>query len=84
MIGLIASPLTRGLFVAALVLGAVFSIYTKGRTDGKNLMREAARVEAGKRIVEMEKANETFRNLSARERCLAFMRDSGLPEQSCD
>jgi len=43
-----------------------------------------ARIEAGKRIVEMEQANEQFRKLPALDRCRLFMRDSGLPEHNCD
>jgi hypothetical protein len=42
-----------------------------------------ARIEAGKRIVEMEKHNAEFRKLPAVDRCRAFMRDSGLPERHC-
>ena len=42
-----------------------------------------ARIEAGKRITQMETNDEAFRKLPAVERCRAFMRDSGLPEQHC-
>lgn len=51
---------------------------------GQEAERQAARVEAGKRIQEMEKTNEAFRKLPAADRCRAFMRDSGLPEHNCD
>lgn len=54
--------------------------YNEGRAYEKQL----ARIEAGKRIKEMEQSNEKFRSLSARDRCIAFMRDSGLPERHCD
>jgi hypothetical protein len=50
---------------------------------GRRFEREAAKIEAGKRIIEMEKANESFRALPALERCRAFMRDSGLPDDHC-
>lgn len=53
--------------------------YDRGRADEQ----QAAKIEAGKRIIEMEKANESFRSLSARDRCIAFLRDSGLPEHHC-
>jgi hypothetical protein len=43
-----------------------------------------ARVEAGNRIIEMEKNDEGFRKLPALDRCRLFMRDSGLPEHHCD
>lgn len=53
--------------------------YELGRAEE----RQAAIIAAGKRIIEMEKANESFRTLPPRDRCLAFMRDSGLPEHHC-
>lgn len=52
--------------------------------NGRNAEREAARIEAAKRITEMEKSDAEFRHLSSRERCIAFMRDSGLPEHHCN
>lgn len=51
---------------------------------GVEAERTAARIEAGKRIVEMEKSNAEFQKLPARDRCIAFMRDSGLPANNCD
>lgn len=39
--------------------------------------------EAVARINNLEKNNANFRNLSDRDRCLVFMRDSGLPDSSC-
>ncbi len=52
--------------------------------DGVASEQTKARIEAGKRIVEMEANNEAFRKLPALERCRAFMRDSGLPVDECD
>ena len=53
--------------------------------EGVKSEQTRARIEAGRRIIEMEKQNEAFRNLSARDRCIAFMRDSGLPVgNNCD
>jgi hypothetical protein len=50
--------------------------------------REAAKAEAAKealnRITKLEKNDASFRKLSSRERCLAFMRDSKLPDGNCD
>jgi hypothetical protein len=43
-----------------------------------------ARIEAGKRITEMETNDEAFRKLPAADRCRAFMRDSGLPIDHCN
>ncbi len=50
---------------------------------GRAAERDAAKIEAGKRIIEMEKTNESFRSLPALDRCRAFMRDSGLPIDEC-
>lgn len=75
---------------AGLILALLASLYGwhKWQTHaafnaGRAAERKAAMIEAGKRIQDMEKNNEQFRNLSARERCVAFMRDSGLPENHC-
>lgn len=54
------------------------------RNEGFELCQQQARIEAGKRIVEMEKSHEQFRSLPALDRCRAFMRDSGLPERHCN
>jgi len=43
-----------------------------------------ARIEAGNRILEMEKNDEGFRELPALDRCRLFMRDSGLPIDHCN
>jgi hypothetical protein len=55
---------------------------------GRHEEGEAARIEAAKnalnRIEKLEKNNADFRKLSDRDRCLVFMRDSGLPERECD
>lgn len=51
--------------------------------DGVKSEQARARIEAGKRIAEMEKTDETFRKLPALDRCRLFMRDSGLPEHHC-
>lgn len=71
---------------------AVLSVWAWHRAQVSAAYREGvkseqtrARIEAGKRIIEMEKQNEAFRNLSSRDRCIAFLRDSGLPIGSnCD
>lgn len=51
---------------------------------GQDDVRKDAALEALDRIAEMEKNNANFKSLDARERCLVFMRDSGLPESGCD
>ncbi|MCK8781117.1 hypothetical protein M0654_14110 [Rhizobium sp. NTR19] len=55
---------------------------------GQSIERDAAAIEEGKRAIErvgqLERNNADFKKLSPRDRCLVFMRDSGLPEQSCD
>jgi hypothetical protein len=52
--------------------------------DGIASEQTKARIEAGKRITEMETNDEAFRKLPALERCRAFMRDSGLSIDHCD
>lgn len=72
----------------ALAVAAMIGWHFKSNHDayerGRGVERQAAIVAAGKRIIEMEKNNEAFRALPARDRCLAFMRDSGLPAGHCD
>lgn len=55
---------------------------------GKGAERQRAGVEAAhnalNRIKDMEKNNADFLALPDRQRCLVFMRDSGLPESECD
>lgn len=57
-------------------------------TYGTLRERESAKVEAAKealgRITKMEKNDASFRKLPSRERCLAIVRDSGLPDSTCD
>jgi hypothetical protein len=76
----------QGLIVAAvmILLGYHWNAVRQARNEGRELERAAARIEAAKRIQDMEKNNAQFRSLSARDRCLAFMRDSGLPASHCD
>ena len=51
--------------------------------EGVKSEQTRARIEAGKRIIEMEKNDAEFRKLSDLDRCRVFMRDSGLPEHHC-
>lgn len=53
-------------------------------TAGQDDVRTQAALEALDRIAEMEKNNAKFKSLDAHERCLVFMRDSGLPDSECD
>lgn len=75
--------------VAALgvILGAALAYYPS-KLVGAHEARQAQQIKAAKealdRINSLEKNNANFRNLPARDRCLVFMRDSGLPEDSCD
>lgn len=75
----------QGLIVAAvmIVLGYHWNAVRQARNEGREQERAAARIEAGKRIIEMERNNAEFSKLSARDRCLAFMRDSGLSADHC-
>lgn len=83
MIGFLFSPIGKMLgaaVVAVLVVGGAF-------TYGKSVGRQGAAVEAAQnalnRIEDVEKNNADFLALPDRERCLVFMRDSGLPKEHC-
>ncbi|WP_245493223.1 hypothetical protein [Rhizobium leguminosarum] len=77
-------PIAGGL---GIILGAAVMFYP-AKWIGAGDEREAAQIRAGKeallRVQNLEKNNAGFRNKSARDRCLVFMRDSGLPIESCD
>ena len=77
-------PVGRYLLICFGLLLVIAEIDHRGYARGKADTLEASRIEAGKRILTMEKHDETFRRLPARDRCLAFMRDSGLPDIACD
>lgn len=64
-------------------LALVWQVDSRAYDRGRKAEQEAARIAAGKRIVEMEKTNEAFRSLPALDRCRAFMRDSGLSIDNC-
>ncbi|WP_064712096.1 hypothetical protein [Rhizobium bangladeshense] len=73
--------------VAGLVLGAALIFYPAkwmGVSEERQVQQVKAAKEALDRINSLEKNNANFRKLPARDRCLVFMRDSGLPEDSCD
>jgi hypothetical protein len=71
---------------AGAALGAVLAFYPAkliGRSEGRASIQAEAAKEALERIGNLEKNNENFRKLSDRDRCLVFMRDSGLPDENC-
>lgn len=77
-------PVIGGL---GLILGASLMFYPAkwiGASSERQALQIRAAAEALDRIQDLEKNNANFRNLPAHERCLVFMRDSGLPESSCD
>lgn len=67
---------------------AVAAAYLVGNVTGKWAERKNAEIRAAKaamkRIEEMEKNNENFRNLSAYKKCIAFASDSGFDNSVCD
>jgi hypothetical protein len=69
-------------------LWAQASLSYPGKWIGACDERQAAQIRAGKealdRVQTLEKNNANFRNLSDRDRCLVFMRDSGLPDGAYD
>lgn len=66
---------------AALITGPV---YFYGKSEGKDAAAAKAAAEAIIRVQQLEKSNAKFRTLSAHDRCLVLMRDSGLPDSECD
>ncbi|WP_242217948.1 hypothetical protein [Shinella zoogloeoides] len=87
MTGLLdAAKLAAGALLGALAVYAYTQAVSlpAARSEGRALERAAAAAEAISRIQELEKNNETFRSLSPRDRCLALMRDSRLPDAGCD
>lgn len=85
-----SNPLSIADIVKLFCVGAVcIAIGTvAGTWHGKSLGKAEAEATAAKlaleRVQELEKNNANFKNLPSRERCLVFMRDSGLPENNCD
>lgn len=73
--------------VAALIVGGIVA-YGPAYLHGKSIARSQIEAEAAKealnRIQTLEKNNEAFKSLSNRDRCVVFMRDSGLPDSACD
>ncbi|MGY5793659.1 hypothetical protein ACXHXM_25955 len=72
---------------AGAALGASLAFYPAklvGRSEGRASIQAEAAKEALERIDNLEKNNASFRKLSDRDRCLVFMRDSGLPDSACD
>lgn len=71
----------------AAVLGTLISaapIYFYAKHVEATEIQLQATKDALARIQKMEQTNATFKNLPAHDRCLAFMRDSGLPVSECD
>jgi len=72
---------------AGAVIGACLAFYPAkliGRSEGRAAVQAEAAKEALERIDNLEKNNASFRKLSDRDRCLVFMRDSGLQDSACD
>ncbi|NWJ24781.1 hypothetical protein [Rhizobium sp. RM] len=69
---------------ALLALGSFYLGKSEGRSEGRAEMQVEAAKEALERITKLEKNNAAFMDLSARHRCLVFMRDSRLPDSACD
>lgn len=79
-------PWAGGAVLGIAVAAGPLYLYGRhtGAADTRAAIEAKAAREAFDRIQDMEKTDEEFRHLPARERCLAFMRDSGLPGDECD
>ena len=86
MMALLALMPSWGKWVA-VALGGVLLVtvpFLYGRSVGRSqLQAEAAKI-AFDRIAEMEKNDAAFKNKPAYDRCVIFMRDSGLPSDECN
>jgi hypothetical protein len=83
VIGLLRSPYV--IIGAVIGAGLLLWAYTaKVRRDVIAEIEVKAAKAAIERVLELEKNNAAFSKLGARERCLVFMRDSGLPDSNCD
>jgi hypothetical protein len=72
---------------AGFALGAAIAaapVYFYGKSVQRSETRAEAALDALDRIQDMEKNNASFSKLSDRDRCLVFMRDSGLPTDLCN
>ena len=65
----------------ALVYGPA---YLHGKSVARSQIEAEAAKEALERIKDLEEDNANFKALSDRDRCIVFMRDSGLPVEECD
>ena len=81
-------PGVRTVQTVAICAVACVAAFASGKWIGAK--NERARIElrmaqeALDRINGMVKNNEKFLSLSDRDRCIVFMRDSGLPDDACD
>ena len=66
---------------SALVYGPA---YLHGKSVARSQIEAEAAKEALERIKDLEEDNANFKALSDRDRCIVFMRDSGLPITACD
>lgn len=74
-------------YAAAAVAGALLAsapVYLVGKSAGRAEIELRAAQNALERMAELEKNNANFQKLSSRDRCLLFMRDSGLSAENCD
>lgn len=75
-----------GLAVAAIAVAALICalFFHFGKREGRSELQAETLRRALSRIQTMEKNDAGFRDLSGRDRCLMLVRDSGLPDGSCD
>lgn len=82
------SLIPNWLKLAAGALMAVCIAFWGGTIYGKSVFSAEIEAKAAKdainRIQDMEQNNAAFKSLPAYDRCIAFMRDSQLPESECD
>ena len=74
-------------YAAAALAGALLvsgPVFIAGKRAERATQAAEAAQKAWERIEGLEKSNESFKRGTDRQRCLIFMRDSGLPDSECD
>lgn len=74
-------------FAAGLAAGALlafYPVYVIGQRAERATQAATAAKAAFERIEQLEENNASFKRGTDRDRCLIFMRDSGLPDAECD
>lgn len=87
MIAMLAALPNTVKLIGSALIGALLTfgpVYLYGKHAGRADAELTATKNALDRIEEMNQHDAKFRNSSPHDRCITFMRDSGLPSSECD